>query len=204
MISKGMLKISRVYSPAVGAERRVDMKQFAWVILAVLLAGCTTIATQSYDVATDERSVGTQASDTDIFARIKKELAESKVKGTDSISVFCRNGIVVLAGVVPKGSEAGMEAVRIARGVQGVRKVETYFLPSQPSRTSDFEISEKIHYKMVGDVDLKADQVDMTVIDGHVVLVGMVSSKTKVEKIIGIARETKGVKVVKSFIQVKR
>lgn len=180
------------------------MKQFVCIFLIMLLGGCTTIATQTYDVATDERSVGTQASDTDIWGKIKKELAESKVKGTGSLNVFCRNGIVVMAGVVPKGSEAGTEAVRIARGVQGVRKVETYFLPSQPSRTSDFEIGQKIHYKMVGDSDLKADQVDMAVIDGHVVLVGVVGSKAKVEKIIAIARATSGVKVVKSFIQVKQ
>jgi osmotically-inducible protein OsmY len=180
------------------------MKRFVCIILAGLLAGCFTIVHESYDVATDERSVGTQASDTEIWGTIKKDLAQSSVKGTNSISVFCRNGIVVLAGVVPKGSEAGTEAVRIARGVQGVKRVETYFLPNQPSRTSDFEIEEKIHYKMVGDVDLKADQIDMTVIDGHVVLVGMVNSKAKIEKVVAIARATKGVKVVKSFIQIKR
>jgi osmotically-inducible protein OsmY len=180
------------------------MKQLVCVVLAVLLAGCFTIAHESYDVATDERSVGTQGSDAEIWGTIKKDLAQSSVKGTNSISVFCRNGIVVLAGVVPKGSEAGTEAVRIAHGVQGVRRVETYFLPSQPSRTSDFEIGEKIHYKMVGDMDLKADQVDTAVIDGHVVLVGVVSSKAKVDKIIAIAHETKGVKVVKSFIQIRK
>jgi osmotically-inducible protein OsmY len=53
------------------------------------------------------------------------------VNGTDQISLFCRNGIVVLAGVVVNGSQAGTEAVRIAHQVQGVKKVETYFLPSQ-------------------------------------------------------------------------
>ncbi len=55
---------------------------------------------------------------------------------------------------------------------------------------------------MVGDSDLKGDQVDMTVIDGHVVLVGVVGSSVKAEKITAIARATKSVKVVKSFIQV--
>lgn len=41
----------------------------------------------------------------------------------------------------------------------------------------------------------------MTVIDGHVVLVGVVDSNAKAQKIIAIARATKGVKAVKSFIQ---
>lgn len=55
---------------------------------------------------------------------------------------------------------------------------------------------------MVGDSDLRVDQVDMTVIDGHVVLIGVVSSSAKVNRIIAIAHATKGVKAVKSFIQV--
>jgi osmotically-inducible protein OsmY len=46
----------------------------------------------------------------------------------------------------------------------------------------DFEIKEKMHFKMVGDSDLMAAQVDMTGIDGHVVLVGVVSSRAKVER----------------------
>ena len=146
--------------------------------------------------------MGKQAGDTAIWGQIKNDLLQSGVKGTEQISVFCFNGIVVLAGVVAKGSEAGTEAVRIAHRVQGVKKVETFFLPSQQSQVSDFEIKEKIHFKMVGDSDLKADQVDMTVIDGHVVLIGVVSSITKVNKIIAIAHATKGVNAVKSFIQV--
>ncbi len=170
----------------------------------MLLTGCLRMGTAGYDAATDERSVGKQAGDAEIWGQIKKDLLQSDVKGTDSISVFCRNGIVVLAGAVASGSQAGTEAVRIAHQVQGVKKVQTYFLPSQVSRTSDFEIKEKIHFKMVGDSDLKADQVDMTVIDGHVVLVGVVGSSAKAEKIIAIARATDGVKAVKSFIQVEQ
>jgi osmotically-inducible protein OsmY len=183
------------------------MKQFFFLILAVLLTGCcgsTTVGGWAYDAATDQRSVGKQADDNIIWGQIKNDLLQSSVKGTEQISVFCFNGIVVLAGVVAKGSEAGTEAVRIAHQVQGVKRVETFFLPSQQSQISDFEIKEKIHFKMVGDSDLMAAQVDMTVIDGHVVLVGVVSSRAKVEKIIAIARATDGVMAVKSFIQVKQ
>jgi osmotically-inducible protein OsmY len=192
---------------ATGCASRIVMKQFVFLILAVLLTGCcgsTTVGGWGYDAATDQRSVGKQADDNMIWGQIKNDLLQSGVKGTEQISVFCFNGIVVLAGVVAKGSEAGTEAVRIAHRVQGVKKVETFFLPSQQSLISDFEIKEKIHFKMVGDSDLMAAQVDMTVIDGHVVLVGVVSSRAKVEKIIAIARATDGVKAVKSFIQVKQ
>jgi osmotically-inducible protein OsmY len=54
---------------------------------------------------------------------------------------------------------------------------------------------------MVADSDLVAGQIDMTVIDGHVVLVGVIESSDNVKKIIDIAYATKGVKAVISFIQ---
>ena len=177
------------------------MKQFVALIVVLLFAGCIEIGKTGYDAATDERSVGKQMGDAAIWSQIQADLLQSSVKGTDSINVFCRNGIVVLVGVVAKGSHAGAEALRIAHEVEGVKKVGTFFLPSQPSPISDFVIKEKIHFKMVGDSDLMADQIDMTVIDGHVVLVGVIESSDNVKRIIAIAHATKGVKAVISFIQ---
>jgi osmotically-inducible protein OsmY len=77
--------------------------------------------------------VGVQLDDGRIWGQSKMGLLQSSVEGTNKISVFCRNVIVVLTGDVTSGSKAGTEAVRIASQVQGVSKVETYFLPSQPS-----------------------------------------------------------------------
>ncbi len=178
------------------------MRRLLGALAILLSAGCTTAARTGYEVATDERTVATQTSDTQIALTIKKRLLESTVKGTGSLDVYCRNGIVVLAGVVERGSQAGSEGTTIARRVDGVKRVDTYFLPEQPSQVSDFTIKQKINAKMVGDGDLKAAQVDMSVIAGHVVLVGVVNSRAKVDKIIGHARSTDGVVAIKSFIQV--
>src|SRR3990172_4095656 len=125
----------------------------------------------------------------------------SSVKGTGGLDVFCRNGVVVLAGVVEGGSRAGTEAGTLAGRAEGVKRVETYFLPAQPSKLDDFTIKRKINAKLVRDGDLKAGQVDMAVIAGHVVLVGIVDRPEKIDKIIAHARATDGVVVVKSFIQ---
>jgi osmotically-inducible protein OsmY len=168
----------------------------------VFLTSCVTAARTGYETATEERSIATQAADTEIALTIKKNLLASSVGGTSGLDVYCRNGAVVLAGVVPRGSQAGSEAVTIARRVDGVKSVNTYFVPEQPSKTSDFVIKEKINAALVGDVDLKAGQVDMTVVAGHVVLVGVVNSQAKVDKIVAHARSTEGVVAAKSFIQV--
>jgi osmotically-inducible protein OsmY len=178
------------------------MRRFGAALSVVLVAGCTTVARTGYEAATDERSLATQTADTKISATIKKQLLESKVKGTGGLDVYCRNGAVVLAGVVERGSPAGSEAASIARRVEGVKRVETYFVPEQPSSVSDFAIKQKINARLIGDGDLKAGQVDMSVLAGHVVLVGVVDSRAKVDKVVAHARATDGVVAVKSFIQV--
>ncbi len=178
------------------------MRHLLAPLLAALLAGCLTVAKTGYETATDERSLATQKADTQIVLSTKKNFLESSVKGLGGLDVFCRNGVVVLAGVVEPGSPARSEAVNIARRVEGVKGVETYFVPNRPSALNDFTIKQKINAKLVGDTDLKAGQVDMSVLAGHVVLVGVVDRREKIEKIIAHARSIDGVVAVKSFIQV--
>jgi len=177
------------------------MRSLLLLCVAIVASGCFTIARTGYEAATDERSVETQKEDARIALAIRKRLLESSVKGTGSLDVFCRNGVVVLAGVVESGSRAGSEALGIARRMEGVKHVESYFLPSQPSKVSDFTIKQKINVKLIGDGDLQAGQVDMAVIAGHVVLVGVVNRQEKIDQIVAHARATDGVVLVKSFIQ---
>jgi hyperosmotically inducible periplasmic protein len=177
------------------------------VLLVVGLESCnpylaaTTAVQETYGTATDERSLTTQATDTEIEVKIKASLTASPVQGTSGIDVFCRQGIVVLAGVVPPGSSAGQEAVRVARATPGVKRVETYFVRSRPSWTNDFEIKEKIRATMVADPTLVSSRVDIAVYAGHVVLVGVVSSREKAEQFVKDARSVSGVVALKSFIQ---
>jgi len=95
-----------------------------------------------------------------------------------------------------------VEAVAVAHRVEGVKRVETYFVPSRPSWASDFTIQMKINAWMILDWNLKASQVSTSVLAGHVVLVGVVDHADKVKKILDYARATGGGVVVKSFIQV--
>ena len=173
------------------------------LVTALALAGCVTVASTAYQSATDERSVAAQADDTAIAVKIRKGLLDSGVKNLLALDVFSQQGVVVLAGVVEPGSKAGEQGVAIARGVAGVRRVETYFLPGQPSKVSDFAISAKLKARVVGDGDLKASQVDWSVIAGHVVLVGVVDRQAKIDAAVRHARAIDGVQAVRSFIQLK-
>jgi osmotically-inducible protein OsmY len=175
----------------------------AWLLLiAFLLNGCTTALYATYEVTTDQRPFETQHLDVGIAGTIKARLLESPVKGIGWIEVYCRRGIVVLTGVVERGSAAEREALVIAHHVEGVKRVETYFVPSRPSLVSDYTIKVKVNARVVADWDLRFSQVSTSVLAGHVVLVGVVDREEKVKKILDHARATGGVVAVKSFIQI--
>ena len=108
-------------------------------MLVACLAGCnpylaaTSVVSETYDAATSLRSASTQEADIQIEVQLKAALLASPVKGTSGIDAWCRQGIVVLAGVVPPGSSAGQEGVRLARETPGVKRVQTYFVSNRPS-----------------------------------------------------------------------
>ncbi len=171
------------------------------VLLAIGLTGCGTVLSTTYGAATDERSVGGQVDDTAITAKIKKGFFDN-AKAALLLTVFCHQGFVVLAGVV-EDPRVGDQAVAIARRVEGVRRLETFFVPRQPSRLSDFGIATKIKAKIVGDLDLRISQVDLDVFAGQVVVAGVVDRREKIDEVVRLARSVDGVTAVRSFLQVK-
>jgi osmotically-inducible protein OsmY len=182
----------------------IKTKRVLPLVLVVALAGCAPYALavkETYDVATDPRSVLTQATDTQAEVQIKAALLASPVRGTSGIDVYCRQGVVLLAGVVPQGSQAGDAAVNIARQTSGVKRVETYFVPSRPSWESDIAIKEQIRAVLIADPALVSGRVDIGVYAGHVVLVGVVDSRANVQKFISDASSVPGVVSVTSYIQ---
>jgi osmotically-inducible protein OsmY len=90
--------------------------------------------------------------------------------------------------------------VAIARQTPGVRRVETYFVPSRPWE-SDIAIKEQIRAVLIADPALVSGRVDIAVFAGHVVLVGVVDSRANVQKFISDARSVPGVVSVTSYIQ---
>lgn len=184
------------------------MKALLLLVLAAVLTGCNpyvaavSLTTQAYGMATDVRSVGTQAADAAIEAQIKAALLASPVSGTASITVYCRQGEVVLAGVLPRRAPAGFEAVKIARGTSGVRRVETFYVDVQPDSVGDFALKTKIKTTLISDPRLTSGQVDVGVYGGHVLLVGVVDNWQRVEDFREDVRSVPGVLSVRSYVQV--
>jgi hyperosmotically inducible protein len=171
---------------------------------ALLGAGCNPyvlVVSQTYGVATDARSVSTQMSDDEIEAKIKAALVQSAVSGTDFLGVYSRQGVVVLDGVVPPGSQAGATAVQIARSTAGVVRVETFFVESEPSKAADVELEAEVKAALVADPNLIAGRVDIDVFSGHVILIGVADSPAHIDEFVADARAVPGVRSVRSYIQ---
>ncbi|MFN8453048.1 MAG: BON domain-containing protein, partial [Anaerolineae bacterium] len=101
------------------------------------------------------------------------------------------------------GSDAGRAAVEIARNTSGVRRVETFFVRAQPSKTTDFELASQVKAAFVADPNVVADDVDVRVYAGNVVLIGVVSSSSQKERFVDDAFAVSGVVSVHSYIQVR-
>jgi osmotically-inducible protein OsmY len=182
------------------------MRGRTWVLVALALAqtGCTTAVIIAYQTLSDVRTVEEQHNDARIMGTIKDQLATKAGVGSAlQIHVFSHVGRVVLAGVVEPGSTLGAEALSVARGVEGVRKIDTVYVPVRPSYPRDLTISLKLDAKLVSDLDLRRTQVEWTVLGGTVVLSGLVDSDQKLKRIVEHAWSIDNVTAVRAFIQVR-
>ena len=171
------------------------------IFVAVGMYGCT-----AYKAARDERSMGTIIDDTAISGKIKyRLLQDDTVKGLD-ICVYVYYGKVYLVGAVENDNQKS-QAIKIAKGVEGVKSVTTYILNKNQvtigKTVDDTTITAKIKTKMIEDKQIKSTQIEVKTILGHVVLLGVVSSKSDVIRAIRYAKNVENVKKVISYVIVR-
>ena len=181
------------------------------IVLFCLPLGCSYVVgkstTTAYKVATDERSAGVFAEDAMIAKSIQARLAtheDSEVRSELlNISVSVHRGRAVLVGELDSPA-AARKAVETARDTQGVTWAEGYFLPKRDGPLfDDTAIAAKVRSLFIGDSTLKGFQVDISVVQGHVVLVGVVSSMDDEMKCVDLAGQIEGVERVVDFIQIR-
>lgn len=170
--------------------------------LAVFANGCAV-----YDVAVEERNVGTWADDKQITYQVEAAfLNDDKVKFLD-FDASSYEGHVYIVGEYESRSQVD-QAVKLAKGVKGVRKVTTYMLPKKEhdhcGTTDNVEIYSRLKADLVGDKDVWSTNVEIKTVQCNVVLLGIVGSMNEREKIIDYAGKTKGVRGVKSYLKIKR
>lgn len=176
------------------------LMMISYFVILTIVCGCTTI----YKAAVDERNVRTIASDDKIVVTVSKRfLDDANIKILD-ISADCYNGHVYLVGEYENVQQKN-SAVKIAKGVEGVKSVTTYMLPKKKEAhcgTSDnLAIIAKVKAKLIKDKEIWSTNIKVKSVQCNVVLLGIVGSKAEIHKIIDHIKSVEGVRSVKSFLK---
>jgi len=173
----------------------------ALLAVTALFNGCAV-----YDVAVDERNVGSWANDEKITFKIKEQfLKDDSVKYMD-FDAASYEGQVYIIGEYESHAQVD-RAVQIAKSVPGVRTVTTYILPKKAEdhcgTTDNLEIYTRVKHKLVSDGDIWSTNIDIKTIQCNVVLLGIVGSTKEITKAIAHASSVPGVRKVRSYLKVK-
>lgn len=179
------------------------MKRFlklAVVISFLFSMGCAPAvvgggAAGGYKVATDERSAGTQWDDAAITTKIKAGLFDDLALKARKIDVDTVDGVVTLTGIVGSQEEVN-SALRIARNTKHVKHVVNNLEVGSMTvgeAIDDSVIGGKIKGKLIKEPGVRSLSIDVDVTKGVVTLTGMAGSVEIKNRILQLARETKGV-----------
>lgn len=154
--------------------------------------------------ARSERSVAVQVDDRLLTDKIRSALADTEGFGGAEVTPYVYMGHVFLVGFVTH-SDQQSEATRAVQDLDGVRSVGAY-LPVRTDATrdvSDVASDAAIEGKVKAALALAGQpvtRVDMQVLAGHVVLLGVVRSQQAVSAATQAARSVSGVTGVTSFL----
>src|SRR5690606_18128039 len=152
--------------------------------------------------------VGNFMDDSSITAKVKAALVDHEsIKSTD-ISVKTDNKVVTLSGFVESQTQAE-EAVKVAKGVQGVSSVSDKLHVRDSKESSvkgyagDAATTSEIKAKLLADDIVPSRMVKVETTDGVVQLSGTVENQAQSDRAESIAKAIDGVKSVKNDLKTK-
>ena len=177
---------------------RYSLFSFA-LIIALTLTGCGAAvvggaAYGGHKGATDERSIGTLMDDSVISTTIKTKMISDEFVKARHIDVDVLNGVVYLIGVVESSYQRRM-AADIARGVDGVRRVENQLLVGKTTLgqvLDDTVLTSKIRTELLKDPDIRSTNIDVDTNNNIITLTGIVKSQKEKEKTLYIVQKVAG------------
>ena len=174
---------------------------YCFLVLSVFFSGCGTI----YKAAMDERSIGTQAKDEQITMEIRKVFLNDDNIETLDISTYVYRGNVYLVGEYETPTQKNL-AIKLARGVEGVKTVTDHFLPKKKDDScgtqENIELIAKIKGKLIGDKNIWSTNIEVKAVQCNVVLLGLVGYPSEITDAIAHAKSVKGVRKVTSYLKV--
>ncbi len=164
------------------------------LLLLPWLQGCPYTAYGLYD---DPRLIDTIADDKALATQIKASLLKEKFSDGWNIAVYCYYGHVFLVGDIPP--EMQEKAVQIAQSYHPRALTTHWILPGKGER-NNFILASDLRTALIGAPGLSSTRIDTEVNAGRVVLLGVVKDEAEKQTAIRVARATKGVTSVTSYL----
>ncbi len=172
----------------------------------IFVSGCSIFGSGIYGVAEEERSNTAIYTDEKIKLTIDKRILGEEINVFE-YATFCYNGDVYLVGEYEK-AEQKEKVLKIAHSVKGVKSVTTYLLPRKKIDTygkmDHAAISIRVHGLLIEDNDIHSTNIDVKVIQCHVILLGIVGTQSEADKAIADAKSLGGVVGVVSYLKAMR
>ncbi|SKC35540.1 BON domain-containing protein [Maledivibacter halophilus] len=134
-----------------------------------------------------------------IVDKIKDQLEEKMQESAMDINVFCKDGYVHLSGFVDILSEK-IKSEDIARGIDGVRKIENKITIAMDSNITDKHMEKEVLDKLRKIKNL--DGVSPKVNDGVANLIGSTHTLKEAKEACNLASQSRGIKDVVNNIKV--
>lgn len=177
--------------------------------LLPLLAACQTMAigaaTTTATVAAEERSFGEAVDDGAIYLEINHYFVQTDVRDLlPNVNIIIRQGRVMLTGQVDKPETAGI-AVREAWKAKGVKEVineiDTTPSPGIVDRAND-ELAEKnLEARLTITKGVNILNYSVDVVNKTAFLLGYVATEDELNRVLNVARSTKGIRRVVSHLR---
>jgi osmotically-inducible protein OsmY len=182
--------------------------RYALILLTLaLLQGCAGAvvlgAVGGAKMANDERSVGTQLSDTNADFQISNALSKhDDISNQTNITAVVMNNNVLMIGQSPN-SMLRDKAINTVQGLQLGGKIHNQIRIGNPTsfttRSNDTWVTTKVKGRMLNENGIDVTRIKVITENGEVFLLGLVDRK-QADLAVDIARNTAGVrKVVKVF-----
>ncbi len=154
--------------------------------------------------ATSEENVFSEIDDHRLKMSLRAALLESDASASIHITPYVYMGHAYLVGFVDSPQQRET-AIAAANGVAGIRSLDTY-LPDRPApgadATSDISLKAEVKAKLALDPNEVVTRIELEVLGGHVVLLGVVASEAAQQAAVNSAQSVSGVTGVSNFLLV--
>ncbi|HWR04627.1 MAG TPA: BON domain-containing protein [Humidesulfovibrio sp.] len=173
----------------------------ACLCLLPSLTGCGTV----YKAAVDQRDVGTFVDDGRIESSVRALYVNDDLVKLRDISVNSYLGTVYVVGEFENDRQK-MRAVKLARQVDGVRKVTIipFVKRDDPAcgTADELALYAKIKSRLVEDTTIWSTQVDVKTVQCNAVVLGLVASQRDADAIIRHINAVGDVRTVQNYVRI--